>query len=324
MAADINGGAVREIRNCVLIVLWMLVVPFITFGHGGEVHETPSVWTMWEFDPLIVFILISSGTVYTLGLRNLWRSAGVGHGITKGEAIYYALGWLSLAIALVSPVHVLGELLFSMHMTQHEILMLVSAPLIVLGRPFVAAAWAVPQRSRKTAGAALRSRAVNGTWSFVSNAAVAWIIHAIALWVWHVPAMFQATLRSDLVHTLQHASFFGTALLFWWAILFGKRGLQSYGAGVLYLFTTMVQSGLLGIFLTLTSHVWYPAYSATTELFGLSPIEDQQIGGLIMWIPAGLVYMFAALVMFSGWLRESEKRVVDRETRMKTQIPAAQ
>ncbi len=302
----------------------MLVVPFITFGHGSEVHETPSVWTMWEFDPLIVAILLTSAAVYTLGLRNLWRSAGVGHGITKVEAAYYALGWLSLAVALVSPVHVLGELLFSMHMTQHEILMLVSAPLIVLGRPFVAAAWAVPQRSRKTAGAAIRSRAVNGTWSFVSNAAVAWIIHAIALWVWHVPAMFQATLRSDLVHTLQHASFFGTALLFWWAILFGKRGLQSYGAGILYLFTTMVQSGLLGIFLTLTSRVWYPAYSTTTELFDLSPIEDQQIGGLIMWIPAGLVYMFAALVMFSGWLRESEKRVVDRETRMKAQISTAQ
>lgn len=301
----------------------MLVVPFIAFGHGGEVHEPPGIWTLWEFDPLIVFILLSSGAVYTIGLRNLWRSAGVGRGITKGEAAYYALGWISLAVALVSPVHVLGELLFSMHMTQHEILMLVSAPLIVLGRPFVAAAWAIPRGSRRMAGSAVRSPVVNRTWTFISNAAVAWIIHAVALWVWHVPAMFQATLRSDLVHTLQHASFFGTALLFWWAILFGKRGLQSYGAGVLYLFTTMVQSGLLGIFLTLTSRVWYPAYSATTEIFGLSAIEDQQIGGLIMWIPAGLVYMFAALIMFSGWLRESEKRVVDRETRMKAQIAAA-
>jgi len=301
----------------------VLVAPLTAFGHGGEVHATPSLWTLWEFDPLIVFILLASGAVYTLGVRNLWRSAGVGRGITKGEAAYYALGWLSLAVALVSPVHLLGELLFSMHMTQHEILMLVAAPLIVLGRPFVSAAWAVPQGSRQSAGSVVRSPLVDRAWSFISNGAVAWVIHAVALWVWHIPAMFQATLKSDLVHTLQHASFFGTALLFWWAILFGKRGLQSYGAGVLYLFTTMVQSGLLGIFLTLTSRVWYPEYSATTELFGLSPIEDQQIGGLIMWIPAGLIYMFAALVMFSGWLRESEKRVVERETRMKAQISAA-
>ena len=323
MASDIDGGAVRKIGNCILVILCMLVVPLTDFGHGGEVHAPPSVWTLWEFDPLIVFILLASGAVYTLGIRNLWRAAGVGRGITKGEAAYYVLGWLSLAVALVSPIHLLGELLFSMHMTQHEILMLVAAPLIVLGRPFVAAAWSVPQRSRRSAGSVVRSPLVNRTWSFISNGAVAWVIHAVALWVWHVPAMFQATLKSDLVHTLQHASFFGTALLFWWAILFGKRGLQSYGAGVLYLFTTMVQSGLLGIFLTLTSLVWYPAYATTSELFGLSPIEDQQIGGLIMWIPAGLIYMFAALVMFSGWLRESEKRVVERETRMKAQIAAA-
>jgi putative membrane protein len=270
---------------------------------------------MWELNPLVVGVLVISACVYFSGIRNLWRSAGFGHGITKREAMFYSLGWLSLALALVSPVHTLGGLLFSMHMTQHEILMLVAAPLIVLGRPFVAAAWALPRGSRKTAGSVVRSAPVNCTWSFFSNGAVAWIVHAIALWVWHIPVLFQATLKSDFIHTLQHASFVGTALLFWWAILFGKRGLQSYGAGVLYLFTTMIQSGLLGIFLTLTSYIWYPAYSPTTELFGLSPIEDQQIGGLIMWIPAGLVYMFAALAMFSGWLRESERRVMAHETK---------
>lgn len=295
----------------------MFVVPFVTFGHGGEVHTRPSVWSLWEFDPLVVGLLLISASVYAIGLCSLWRSAGVGRGIRKIEAGYYALGWLCLVVALVSPVHLLGELLFSMHMTQHEILMLVAAPLMVLGRPFVAGAWALPRASRGRAGELVRSSIISRAWSLISNAAVAWVIHAAALWVWHVPAMFQATLKSDAVHTLQHASFFGTALLFWWAVLFGKRGLQSYGAGVLYLFTTMVQSGLLGIFLTLTSHVWYPAYGATTELFGLSPLEDQQIGGLIMWVPAGLVYMFAALVMFSGWLSESEKRVAMREARMR-------
>jgi putative membrane protein len=209
-----------------------------------------------------------------------------------------------------------------MHMTQHEILMLVAAPLIVLGRPFVAAAWALPRNPNSTGGSLIRSRPVSRTWAFLSNGAVAWVVHAVALWVWHIPALFQATLKSEMVHTLQHACFFGTAIIFWWAILFGKRGLQSYGAGVLYLFTTMVQSGLLGIILTLSSHIWYPAYSATTAEYGYSPLEDQQVGGLIMWVPAGLVYMFAALVMFSGWLRESEKRVTERESRLKAQLAA--
>jgi putative membrane protein len=306
-----------------LVIFWTSVVAFVVSGHGGEVHQTPSIWTLWEFDPLIIAVLFASASIYASGLRNLWRSAGTGHGISKPEAVYYALGWLSLVVALVSPVHVLGELLFSMHMTQHEILMLVSAPLIVLGRPFVAAAWALPRDSRKHVGEMVRSPIVNRIWSFLSNGAVAWVIHALALWIWHIPQMFQATLQCDLVHTLQHACFFGTALLFWWAILFGKRGLQSYGAGVLYLFTTMIQSGLLGIFLTLTSYVWYPAYSATSGLFGLSALEDQQIGGLIMWIPAGLIYMFAALVMFSGWLRESEDRVLKREVRIRAKAAPA-
>ena len=313
----------QQVIRPVLILLMLLAVPLLTFGHGSEAHP-PNIWTLWEFDPLIIVVLACSAAVYAVGLRNLWRSAGVGHGIRKVEALYYVLGWLSLAVALVSPIHLLGELLFSMHMTQHEILMLIAAPLIVLGRPFVAAAWALPPAPRKKAGAAVRSSVVNRAWSIISMGAVAWLIHAIALWVWHIPAMFQATLESSVVHTLQHASFFLTALLFWWAILFGKRGLQSYGAGVLYLFTTMVQTGLLGIFLTLTSYVWYPVYSATTGQFGLSPLEDQQIGGLIMWVPAGLIYMFAALVMFSGWLRESEKRVLDREARAKLPAVAAQ
>ena len=115
------------------------------------------------------------------------------------------------------------------------------------------------------------------------------------------------------MHTAQHLSFFGSALVFWWAIIYGKRGVSSYGAGVLYLFTTSIQSGLLGVFLTLTTNVLYPVYSETTSAWGLSPIEDQQLGGLIMWVPAGIVYIVAALFMFAAWMSESEKRVVRRE-----------
>ena len=133
------------------------------------------------------------------------------------------------------------------------------------------------------------------------------------MWIWHLPVLFQATLENDAVHTAQHVSFFGSALLFWWAIIYGKRGLASYGAGVLYLFTTSIHSGILGAFLTFTHRVLYPVYSGSTESWGLTPLEDQQLGGLIMWVPAGLVYILAALVMFAGWLRESERRAIKRK-----------
>jgi putative membrane protein len=123
-------------------------------------------------------------------------------------------------------------------MTQHEILMLISAPLLVLGRPLIAAMWAMPRSWRLKVGSAVKNEAISSTWEFFTGPTVAFIVHGVALWVWHIPFLFQATLESDVVHTLQHASFLGSALLFWWAIIYGKRGVASYGAGVLYLFVT--------------------------------------------------------------------------------------
>lgn len=293
----------------------ILILTFagLAFGHGDEPHNTYELSRSWEFDPLVVVSLVVSAVVYFAGIVNLWRATKPGSGINAREAAAFAAGWMSLAVALVSPLHPWGEVLFSAHMTQHEILMLVSAPLIVLGRPLIATMWAMPRSWRSDAGGILNWRPLNAAWNTVTNAAVAFTVHALALWIWHIPFLFQATLESDLVHTMQHASFFGSALLFWWAIIYGNRGLPSYGAGVLYLFATSIHSGLLGAFLTFTHSVWYPIYSDSTATWGLSPLEDQQLGGLIMWVPAGMVYIIAALIMFAGWLRESEKRVRLRE-----------
>ncbi len=261
----------------------------------------------------MVIALTLSAYLYFTGIRRLWRNSAAGRGISTKAAVAFALGWISLVIALISPVHAWGEVLFAAHMTQHEILMLISAPLIVLGRPMIAGMWAIPLSSRSAIVKVFHYVPVKRAWTVISGAAAAWAIHAAALWIWHLPVLFQATLESDLVHTLQHMSFFGSALLFWWAIIYGRHGLSSYGAGVLYLFTTSIHSGSLGAFLTFTSRVIYPVYSDTTSTWGLTPLEDQQLGGLIMWVPAGLVYIVAGLIMFAGWLRESEKRVLRRE-----------
>ena len=294
-------------------LLLLLCLPLSAIAHGGEPHDASELLSSWSFDPLVVVGLTVSAGLYIAGLARLWSGSHAGAGIRRWQAAAYAAGWLSLIIALVSPVHAWGEVLFSAHMTQHEILMLVSAPLIVMGRPMIATLWALPQSRRLPVGRFFDEGAIKRAWRFLTNPAVAWAVHAAALWIWHIPALFQATLESDLVHTLQHASFFGSALLFWWAIVNEKRGLASYGAGVLYLFTTSIHSGLLGAFLTFTHRVWYPIYSGSTAQWGLTPIEDQQLGGLIMWVPAGLVYIGAALIMFAGWLRESGERVERRE-----------
>jgi putative membrane protein len=285
----------------------------VCLAHEGKPHTPRDLLTDWGFEPFVVAGLAVSAWLYFRGVRRLWRESAAGAGIRKWEAMAYAGGWFALFIALASPLHPLGSVLFSAHMSQHEILMLVAAPLLVLGRPLVAFIWALPLRWRRKAGGAAKSSPLQSVWRAATNPLAAWAIHAFALWVWHAPALFQATLDSELVHTAQHLSFLLSALLFWWALIHGRRALMGYGAAVLYMFTTSIHSGLLGALITFSSSVWYPAYSETTTSWGLTPLEDQQLGGLIMWIPAGLVYIFAGLALFAGWLRESERRAVRRE-----------
>ncbi|HYY99329.1 MAG TPA: cytochrome c oxidase assembly protein, partial [Pyrinomonadaceae bacterium] len=249
------------------------------------------------------------------GVRRLWRSAEAGRGVRRWEAWAYAGGWFALFVALVSPLHPLGRVLFSAHMTQHEVLMLVAAPLLVLGRPVVAFLWAMPKGWAREVGAWARAGWFQRAWRAVTNPFAAWAIHAVALWVWHIPALFQATIDNEWVHTAQHLSFLLSALLFWWAVIEGPQRAIGYGVAVAYMFTTSIHSGALGALITFASSVWYPAYAKTTGAWGLTPLEDQQLGGLIMWVPAGLVYIVAGLALFAGWMRESGRMVAKREAR---------
>jgi cytochrome c oxidase assembly factor CtaG len=139
---------------------------------------------------------------------------------------------------------------------------------------------------------------------------MAWTLHAVAIWLWHAPKLYQATLSSETMHTVQHVSFLGTALLFWWALLHGVPSRLARPATVIYLFTTAVHTSLLGALLTFAPRLWYPLYDATTAPWGLTPLEDQQLAGVIMWVPAGLSYLIAALALAATWLREPRARPV--------------
>jgi putative membrane protein len=282
----------------------------LLFAHDGEALKPHDLWTAWSFAPGIVPPLLLFAALY-------FRGASAMHGVTKGQKLYFWAGWSVLCIALISPLHPLGESLFSAHMAQHEFLMVAAAPLLVLSRPLVALLWGLPPRWRRTLGQWSKRPAFQGGWRFATHPVAAWWIHAAALWLWHMPVLFQAAIYSDWVHSAQHGSFLGSALLFWWS-LFYAHGKARYGASVLYLFTTAVHTSILGALLTFASTVWYPAYIATTSAWGLTPLEDQQAGGLIMWIPAGLVYVIAGLALFAGWLRESERVVMVREYEAKS------
>jgi putative membrane protein len=190
--------------------------------------------------------------------------------------------------------------------------MLIAAPLLVLSRPLVPLLWGLPIGWRRGLGQWSKLAAVHGVWFWLTRPSIAWWVHAAALWVWHAPQLFQATLRNEWVHAAQHLSFFGSALLFWWSLFFSSNR-ASYGAGFLYIFTTAVHTSILGALLTFSGQAWYPAYAGFTTVWGLTPLEDQQLGGLIMWIPAGLVYLGAGLAVFALWLRESDLVAGEKE-----------
>jgi putative membrane protein len=278
-------------------------------AHGAAAERGPANWSelvrAWEVEPLVLVLLAASAWGYRRGTRRLRLEVSPGRGLQRWEIACYWAGWWTLAVALASPLHPWGQVLFSAHMTQHELLMLVAAPLLVLGRPVVAFLFALPRSDAREWSRLARGPRFQRIWRVLTVPLVAWIVHAVALWSWHVPALFQAALRSEGVHHLQHASFFGSALLFWWALLHRRASAANAGAALLYLFTTMLHSGLLGAALTFADRIIYPAYGDAALAWTLTPREDQQLGGLIMWIPAGLVYVIAALSLLAGWLRHA-------------------
>jgi putative membrane protein len=276
--------------------------------HDGQPLAPHDLWEAWSWEPLAVVPLLLSAVLYLRGLRALWRTSGSGHGIRAWEALAFGCGWITLSLSLISPVHQLGGVLFSAHMAQHELLMVVAAPLIVLGRPVIPFLWALPLRWRRMVGAWSGTGAVSRTWKLITLPSAAWGLHAVAIWLWHAPSLYQATLGSETMHSLQHASFIGTALLFWWALLRGVGTRLARPAAVIYLFTTAGHTGLLGALLTFSPRLWYPLYDATTAPWGLTPLEDQQLAGVIMWVPAGLSYLIAALALAATWLEEPGAR----------------
>jgi cytochrome c oxidase assembly factor CtaG len=270
-----------------LIALLLLAGPATAHGQGGA-HPA------WTFDPWILAPLLALGLPYAIGAARLRRRSRGGRAVLS-RAVVFTAGWFSLALALVSPLHWFGERLLSVHMIEHEILMAVSAPLLVAARPLGVLLWGLPRPSRAASARLLRLAPLRASWRWTTGAAAATILHGIAIWGWHVPAVFDAAVANEGLHRLQHLSFLGTAVLFWWAMLWrSDRGLAAW-----HLFATMMHTAILGALMALAPR---PLYALHPGPWSLTPLEDQQLAGLLMWIPAGIVYAGAALAMTALWI----------------------
>jgi putative membrane protein len=302
VGSDISSASVPAMSRSIAITIVLVCWTTPAVAHEGQFLKPHDLPAAWAFDLGISLPLLIAGVLYVRGVRR----SRVRH---LHEVAAYGLGWVALVIALISPLHPLGEVLFSAHMAQHTILMLIAAPLLVVGRPVVPYLFALPLRWRQRLGIVGRSKAPARLWRIVTTPLIAWALHGVVLWVWHLPALYQFTLKSDVVHSLQHLTFLVSALIFWWAIIHGRQGRMGYGGGVVYVFTTAVHTSLLGALLAVAQTPWYPIYSERAAAWGLTTLEDQQLAGLIMWVPCGVVYLAAGLVLFFLWLQESDRRL---------------
>jgi len=174
---------------------------------------------------LILFI-----GVYAAGVVRLWRNAGYGRGVRPLEALAFATGWLALVMALSPPLDEWSERWLAAHMVQHELLMIIAAPLIAIGAPLVGILWAMPSPLRHTVVSAVQRTPLPVLWRAFTAPVSAFVLYGLALWIWHVPTLYDAALEHEAVHIVQHLCFFGTAALFWWGIVHGRQGRTGYGA----------------------------------------------------------------------------------------------
>jgi cytochrome c oxidase assembly factor CtaG len=265
----------------------------------------------WTWDPWITLPLALAALLFAAGWRRL-AARSARRREWRRRAALFAGGLLVLAGALVSPLHEAGERSFAMHMTEHELIMLCAAPLLVWAEPLVVMLWALPLPLRRGIGRITAARPVATLWSQLTAPVSATLVQAAALWLWHAPALFDLALASEGWHAAQHLSFLLSALFFWTAML-GRRGRRAAGVGqrgvaALCLFATSVVSGALGALMAVSESPWYRGYSALGMApFGLTPAEDQQVAGLIMWVPGGLVHAVAALLLVRTMLRPAPR-----------------
>lgn len=291
-----------------LVLFAAATTPGVAAAHPSGLGAGDPWWQAWHFDSLVVFNLVLLAAVYARGLTRIWGRSGVGQGVSRGQVAAFAAGLLAVLVALMSPLDTLSDDLSWVHMTQHMVLMTIAAPLMVLGAPGLVSLWALPRRWRSTAAWWPRRTAAGRSLSKASwNPFLAWGLHAAVLWGWHLPVFYELALHDPLVHDIEHLSFFLAACLFWRVVVDSRSHLRlNAGLGVLYLFTTSLHATMLGVFMALSPTPWYAVYVGRTELWRLSPLEDQQLAGLIMWMPACMVYAIAAAILFAVWLQQLE------------------
>ena len=253
-------------------------------------------WSRFSVHPSTVVGILGLAALYT------WRTKVAGKRWHSGElrastAICFFAGLLVLFLSLNGPLHDLSDdYLFSAHMVQHLLLTLVVPPLLIVGTP----GWMLRP--------ALRNRAAASIARFVTKPAACFTIFNLVIIAWHLPPLYNLAMANHNVHIVEHLMFLVASVLMWWPFLSPLPELPrlSYPGQMLYSFLMSIPMSVVAISITYADHVLYPAYASAPRVIALTPMEDQLMGGLIMWIPGGLIFVVILSVVFFKWNARGE------------------
>ncbi len=293
----------------------LLVLPAVAMAHGAVTPSPtfPGVLLAWRFDPLVIGGLLATGAAYL----SLARSVGAAHPGNpprhwRTAAFLGGLG--AIAVALLSPIEAYEGVLFSVHMVQHLLLELVAAPLLLLGAPVTLVLRASSQAWRRRLLRLLHSLPMR----ILSFPLLAWLLFAAVNWGWHFSSLYDDALENVALHYVQHASFVGAALLFWWPVIGADPSPWRLPRPVrlFYLFLAMPQNSFLGVALMNAGAVLYPHYLTNLRAWGPSPLDDQALGGILMWVGGDVAFLVGMGLVVAMWVREEDRRTARLDARL--------
>ena len=247
--------------------------------------------------------LLIIAAVYARGLVRLHRQ--MPERFPMRRLGFFLGGITTLFIAIASPLEELDDLLLQVHMIQHLLLMIVAPALLLAGAPLIPLVRGLPVIVAKSVvGPISRSQSLRAIFNWLTEPLVCWFAFAVATWGWHTPAAFQLALRSPLAHAFEHACFFCTALMFWWPVIQPWPSVARWPRWTMvpYLLFADLQNTALAAILTFLGRLLYPMYAAAPRVAGISPLDDQIIAGVIMWVPASFFYLVPGAVILMRYL----------------------
>jgi len=277
-------------------------------AHGAVPTEPPTVASLlfsWTFEPVPTLGIAVAVGWWLWAVRRV-NTVHRGNPVPRRRTAAFLCGMAALAFALLSGIGLYDTTLFSVHMVQHVLLMLVAAPLMVLAAPITLVLRLSSSETRhRWLLPFLHSHVVR----FMAHPVTAWVMFAAMMWATHFSALFNASLEDPLVHELEHVLFLTGALLFWGpaAALDPMPFRMSHPGRIGYLFTQMTQNTFLAVVILNATSVLYPHYETLVRPWGMTALEDQRLAAGIMWIAGDAIFLIAIMAVVYGWMR-AEKR----------------